>query len=111
MKCIKCSARTDVYDSRLIEGRGYRRKRKCEKCGFRFATIEILDTAHELRAPTVKVEKPPKAPRVQKVRQPKPVRSRSVKPRRPEDDMYEPEPSLDEDMWDVARELGIERYR
>lgn len=107
MKCTKCNSRTDVYDSRLVEGRGYRRKRKCNKCGFRFATIETLDEQNELRAPTPKVPKPKRTPKVKLLKAP---RTKAVKPRRPEDDFYE-EPGLSEDIWDVARELGIERYR
>lgn len=110
MKCIECNSRTDVYDSRLIEGRGYRRKRKCMKCGFRFATIEVLDEEKGLRPDTPKAPAAPKPPRPKKVRLPKEPRIKAVKPRRPEDDYFE-EDNISEDVWDVARELGIERYR
>lgn len=110
MKCTQCNSRTDVYDSRLIEGRGYRRKRKCSACGFRFATIEILDEEKGLRVPKPKVDKQPKAPRPKRTRLPKQPSTRGVKPRRPEDDYYE-DNSLSEDLWEVARDLGIERYR
>lgn len=109
MRCIKCNSATDVYDTRLIPGEGSRRKRKCVKCGFRFATIEILDTVRELKEREPAAPKPEKKPRLKKVRQPKPPRTRAEKPRRPEDDVYEPE--ISDDIWDVARELGIEGYR
>lgn len=108
MKCLECNSATDVYDTRLLPGQGARRKRKCVKCGFRFATLEVLDTTRELRERT---PKPPKPERPQKVRQPKLARSKAVKPRRPEDDLYEPDINVNEDLWDVARELGIEGFK
>ena len=42
MKCSKCNQPdTKVIDSRLIEdGQTIRRRRECEKCGFRFTTFE-----------------------------------------------------------------------
>lgn len=48
MRCPKCqNDDTKVVDSRPIEeGEAIRRRRECEKCGFRFSTyeqIEILD--------------------------------------------------------------------
>jgi transcriptional repressor NrdR len=48
MRCPKCQfADTKVLDSRPVEeGEAIRRRRECEKCGFRFSTyeeIEILD--------------------------------------------------------------------
>lgn len=50
MKCPKClNIDTKVVDSRPVEEAGaIRRRRECEKCGFRFSTyeqIEILDLA------------------------------------------------------------------
>ena len=48
MRCPNCeNSDTKVLDSRPIEdGSAIRRRRECEKCGFRFSTyeeIEILD--------------------------------------------------------------------
>lgn len=48
MRCPNCeNADTKVLDSRPVEdGNAIRRRRECEKCGFRFSTyeeIEILD--------------------------------------------------------------------
>ncbi|MCR5412795.1 MAG: transcriptional regulator NrdR [Patescibacteria group bacterium] len=42
MKCSKCNQPdTKVIDSRIIEdGQTIRRRRECEKCGFRFTTFE-----------------------------------------------------------------------
>lgn len=50
MKCPNCQNEdTKVLDSRPVEeGSAIRRRRECEKCGFRFSTyeeIEILDLA------------------------------------------------------------------
>jgi len=74
--CQKCKTRTDVYDSRFNQDGLIRRKRLCGGCGFRFATIEILDKHNTLsqvkRVPKPKVIKP-------KVdRKPKPVKAPRV---------------------------------
>jgi len=50
MRCPICNAAdTKVVDSRLMgDGIGIRRRRECEKCGFRFSTVErveLLDLA------------------------------------------------------------------
>lgn len=110
MNCLQCNHRTEVYDTRMTE-RGLRRKRKCTNCVFRFATLEVVDTERELKPREPKQPKPPKQKRERKVRQPRAPRERAIKPRRPEDDFLLPENDYSEDLWDVARELGIERYR
>lgn len=45
MKCPVCLAReTKVNDSRLVEeGYAIRRRRECQKCAFRFSTIEQIE--------------------------------------------------------------------
>lgn len=45
MKCSNCRNKsTKVLDSRPIEeGRSIRRRRECEKCGFRFTTFERIE--------------------------------------------------------------------
>ncbi len=45
MKCSNCESKsTKVLDSRPIEeGRGIRRRRECEECGFRFTTFERVE--------------------------------------------------------------------
>src|SRR5690625_536917 len=45
MKCSNCHNKsTKVLDSRPIEeGRSIRRRRECEKCGFRFTTFERVE--------------------------------------------------------------------
>ena len=50
MRCPICNAAdTKVVDSRLMgDGIGIRRRRECEKCGYRFSTVErveLLDLA------------------------------------------------------------------
>ena len=113
MRCLQCHGRTDVYDSRLLEDSGYRRKRKCTVCGFRFATIEVVDVERELRPRTPRAPKPkPTKPKIQKVRLPKAVKVKSVKPRRPEEEFMDfDETGLDSEIRDVAPELGIEGFR
>lgn len=46
MKCSSCQNKsTKVLDSRPIEdGRSIRRRRECERCGFRFTTFERVET-------------------------------------------------------------------
>ncbi len=45
MRCAVCSHKaTKVVDSRLSgEGASIRRRRECEKCGFRFSTLEEVE--------------------------------------------------------------------
>lgn len=45
LKCTNCHNKsTKVLDSRPIEdGKAVRRRRECEKCGFRFTTFERID--------------------------------------------------------------------
>jgi transcriptional repressor NrdR len=45
MECPKCkNADTKVVDSRSVEdGRAIRRRRRCEKCDYRFTTFERLE--------------------------------------------------------------------
>ncbi|WP_368652300.1 transcriptional regulator NrdR [Ornithinibacillus sp. 4-3] len=47
MKCSNCQNKSSkVLDSRPIEdGRSIRRRRECEKCGFRFTTFERMEEA------------------------------------------------------------------
>ena len=106
--CPKCKARTNVYDSRISFDGKTRRKRLCPSCSHRFATIEILDEVRPLEERKPKADKPqvkkPVAPK--KV---KPVRKEqtTVKAtqKRSDEDYFES--SLDEDFYEVARELGI----
>lgn len=45
MKCSNCQSKsTKVLDSRPIEeGKAIRRRRECERCGFRFTTFERME--------------------------------------------------------------------
>lgn len=44
MTCPKCHhATTSVIDSRDIESRAIRRRRQCDRCGFRFTTYERFE--------------------------------------------------------------------
>ena len=108
MNCLSCRSRTDVYDTRVLPDHGVRRKRKCVACGFRFATLESLDAMRPLRT---KKPKPVKVPRPKVAR---PTRTATVRPARREKN-YEGDidfgGSMSEDIWEVARELGIEGYR
>jgi len=54
MPCPQCGERTDVYDSRLNGQKLIRRRRSCRACGFRFATVEVMNVFH----PLGKKEKP-----------------------------------------------------
>jgi transcriptional regulator NrdR family protein len=40
--CPKCKSKTDVIDSRINPEKKIRRRRKCEKCGYRFSTVESI---------------------------------------------------------------------
>jgi len=106
--CPKCQSKTDVYDSRLsVEGE-FRRKRKCRNsaCAFRYATIEVLDTARPLsREPKEpKVKPPPKPKKVVAPKLKRPVSEKRV--RRFDDDDYN-HSGMDYEIQDVARDLGI----
>lgn len=104
--CPKCQAKTDVYDSRLSQEGEFRRKRKCRGCGYRYATIEILDTARQLDQEK-RVAKPKEPPKPKKQATPKvakPVREKKV--RRYDDEDYV-HSHIDYDIQDVARDLGI----
>ena len=108
MNCLSCQSRTDVYDTRALPDLGVRRKRKCVACGFRFATLEALDATRPLRT-----RKPKRVP-VLKPKVQRPKKSMSTKPARREtnfEDEVQRDTGLSEDLWDVARELGIEGYR
>jgi hypothetical protein len=39
--CAKCSASSDVYDSRPTHDDLIRRRRKCTQCGRRWSTLEV----------------------------------------------------------------------
>lgn len=106
--CPKCKSKTDVYDSRLsIEGE-FRRKRKCRNvsCAHRYATIEVLDTARPLdqEPKEVKQNTEPKPKKDVVAKKPKTTREKRV--RRFDDDDYT-HSSMDYDVQDVARDLGI----
>lgn len=107
MRCIECNGETDVFDSRLLEENQYRRKRKCRSCGCRFSTYEVFESRLATRVP--KKPKPKAPPKPKKVRLPKAERGRgkAVKPRKPEDDFDFDHSDFNEELRDVARELGI----
>lgn len=111
MNCISCQARTDVYDTRALPDMGVRRKRKCVACGFRFATLEALDEVRPLR---VRKPKPAKRAQAPSPKVAKPGKASVTKPTRREtnlDDDVGLDNGLTSDLWDVARELGIEGYK
>lgn len=100
MPCPQCGARTDVYDSRLNMQKLIRRRRQCQGCGTRFATIEVLNEFQplgkkekpnapipkppmvEVRPEKPKVEKPKAEPKVRQAR-----RTNEEKPRSLADDI------------------------
>jgi transcriptional regulator NrdR family protein len=47
MMCVKCGARTQIYDTRVDDKHGLhgwvRRRRECNECGHRFKTTEMTD--------------------------------------------------------------------
>lgn len=107
--CPKCGTRTNVYDSRISFEGSTRRKRLCPSCAYRFATIEVLDEGRPLvttRVPKERkeVKRKPTAKKKKTVAIKKPV-EKSTKRKDDDADYYES--SLDEDFYDVARELGI----
>ena len=67
MKCEKCQAETQVYDSRPKDNT-IRRRRRCVKCKHRFTTVEMYLTQVNQVAP-----KPEPVPL--------PVKKRKLKPR------------------------------
>lgn len=109
--CPKCTAKTDVYDSRLNEEGNLRRKRLCRTCSYRFATVEILDTDRPLLQAS---ERKPKVPKPETPAKPKkPVAAKQVKVtkerkvRRFDDDDYQFGSAFEEELFDVGTELGI----
>lgn len=106
--CPKCKTRTNVYDSRISFDGETRRKRLCPSCAHRFATVEVLDEGRPL-VPRVKKQrekvkaklaKPPK-------KSPTPRPKAEKKKEREGDDADYYESTLDEDFYEVARDLGI----
>ena len=71
MKCEKCQAETQVYDSRPKDNT-IKRRRRCVKCKHRFTTVEMYLTQVNQIVDAV-VPKPEPAP--------PPVKKRKVKPR------------------------------
>jgi transcriptional regulator NrdR family protein len=108
MNCLSCHARTDVYDTRVLPDMGVRRKRKCVACGFRFATLEVLDAMRPLRT---REPKPVKTPKPKVSRSPKAVAAKPARRENNFDDDADLSHGVSEDLWEVARELGIEGYR
>lgn len=105
--CPQCGSKTDVYDSRLSQEGEFRRKRKCRGCGYRYATIEVLDAARPLdQEPRVAKPKPEPKPKREKVTKKvsKPVREQRV--RRYDEEEYT-HSHMDYDVQDVVRDLGI----
>ena len=95
MPCPQCGGRTDVYDSRLNMQKLIRRRRQCQGCGTRFATIEVINVYQPLgkkekpnspvpeipkvvKAEKPKAPKPAPKPRVMKTRQTKEEKPRSL---------------------------------
>lgn len=110
MKCISCNSDTEVYDSRLLEGNQFRRKRKCCSCGCRFSTFEVLEGRLATRVPRTVKPKPIAKPKP--IGLPKALRAsaKPVKSRRPEDDVDFDHSDFNEEIRDVARELGIDGF-
>jgi len=103
--CIKCGTKTAVYDSRLTVDGDLRRKRKCPNCGFRYATVEILDDIDiAVRGPKKLVETAAKPPEVVQAKRGKPQPTK--KKREDLDDMYE-EYDHTSDVQDAMRDLGL----
>ena len=50
MYCPKCNCRdTAIIDSRMAPENEVRRRRECEKCGYRFTTYEMTGVAKAKR--------------------------------------------------------------
>lgn len=108
--CIKCGHKTTVYDSRVTVDGDFRRKRKCLGCGFRYATIEILDDIDiAVRGPRKLVETAAKPPQVVQAKRGKPQPAPKKK-REDLDDMYE-EYDHSSDVQDAMRDLGLGDFR
>lgn len=104
--CPSCGSRTDVYDSRVSQEGEFRRKRKCRECGFRYATIEVLDPSRPLeQEPRTPKPKAPPKPKREK-RPPKMKQSKEPKIRRFDDDEID-YGVMDYEVQDVVRDLGI----
>lgn len=110
MKCIACKGETDVYDSRLLEGNQFRRKRRCRSCAARFSTLEVLEGRLATPAPRVAKPEPKQKPKRPKVHAPK-REAKPIKPRRPEDDFDFEMAEFNAELRDIANELGIEGFR
>lgn len=103
--CPKCRKRTDVYDSRISQLGQLRRKRSCRACGWRFATIEVMDEGNPLRQLD---EIPPPKPKVEKVPKPKkvkPVKDKKVKQLKQEKVRRFDEDDFEEDSYQVPDDL------
>jgi transcriptional regulator NrdR family protein len=74
MKCEKCQAETQVFDSRPREGT-IRRRRRCVKCSHRFTTLEIYESERNQILKNVTELQQTVTPK------PKPVKKRKLKPR------------------------------
>ncbi len=56
--CPKCGEPTSVKDSRPCRGQnGIRRRRMCDKCGYRFSTIETITGQNKKPPDTAKLRK------------------------------------------------------
>ena len=71
MKCEKCQAETQVYDSRPKDNT-IKRRRRCVKCKHRFTTVEMYLTQVNQIVDEVVPKPEPASP---------PVKKRRVKPR------------------------------
>ncbi len=106
--CPKCKTRTNVYDSRISFDGETRRKRLCPSCAYRFATVEVLDPGRPLVHRVKKQREEVKAKlakRPKKSPTPKPKAEKKKERERDDADYYES--TLDEDFYEVARDLGI----
>ena len=104
--CPKCKHKTAVYDSRLTVDGDFRRKRKCLNCGFRYATLEMLDDVDVAVAGVKKlVDAAAKPPEVVQAKRGKPQPT-TKKKREDLDDMYE-EYDHTSDVQDAMRDLGL----
>jgi transcriptional regulator NrdR family protein len=110
--CPKCRKRTDVYDSRINTLGQLRRKRTCRACGWRFATIEVMDTGNKLKQldelPTPK----PKVEKVPKPKREKPVKVKKLKQEKvrrfDEDDFEDDNYQVPEDLRYLISDRGFD---
>lgn len=42
MKCPVCNGKTKVYEHNIRTNKGYLRRRRCDDCGHRFRTLEVI---------------------------------------------------------------------